>query len=130
MLTWLLLGIVVYYVQVFLPATAKYLILGTTDYMGSRDNDPELTGMAGRLERAHNNMRENFPIFGILALATMITGTDSASMAILGAQIFVIARALYIPLYAFAVPYIRSLAAVAGWVGMILMVVALLNGGA
>lgn len=127
MLTWLLLAIAVYYVQVFLPATAKYLIVGLKNYLGSRDNDPVLSGRAGRLARATDNMRENFPPFAALALATMVFGVGDSGNALLGAQIFVIARAVYIPLYAFAIPVVRSLAAVAGWVGMILMVMALLG---
>lgn len=129
MLTWLLLAMVVYYVQVFLPATAKFLKLGLSDYLGSRDNDPDLAGIGGRLFRATDNMRENFPPFAVLALASMVLGVGDSGNALLGAQIFVIARALYIPLYAFAVPMVRSLAAVAGWAGMILMVVALLGAG-
>lgn len=129
MLTWLLLAIVVYYVQVFLPATAKYLILGQKDYLASRDNDPILSGRAGRLARATDNMRENFPPFAALALATMIVGVGDDGNAVLGAQIFVIARVLYVPLYAFAVPVVRSLAATAGWIGMILMAAALLGAG-
>lgn len=127
MLTWLLLAIALYYVQVFLPAGMKCFLVGLKPYMGSRDNEPPLTGVPARLERATANMRENFPVFAALAVAALALGVGDNSQAVLGAQIFVISRALYVPLYAGAVPVIRSLAATGGWVGMIIMVPPLLG---
>lgn len=129
MLFWLMAAIAVYYVQVFLPATFKFLKLGPATYLGKRDTDPELTGAALRVERATRNMHENFPPFAALAVAALAMGQGENASAILGAQIFVIGRALYIPLYAAGVPVVRSLAAVAGWVGMIMIAVALLGTG-
>lgn len=125
MIFWLLVAIVLYYVQVFLPATFKFFQVGVSAYLGSRDDEAPLTGVPARLERATINMRENFPVFAVLAAALLAVGQGDNGQAILGAQIFVIARALYIPLYAMAVPLVRSLAAVAGWVGLIYMAVAL-----
>lgn len=128
MLTWLLWAVALYYVQVFLPATFKYFNVGFTAYMGSRDNEPPLTGLPARLERATINMRENFPPFAALAVAALALGLGDNGQAILGAQIFVICRVLFIPLYAMAVPVVRSLAAIGGWVGMIMMAMALMGG--
>ncbi len=43
----------------------------------------------------------------------------------LGALIYVAARAVYIPLYAFGVPYVRSLTWVASMVGILMLLAAL-----
>jgi len=127
MLFWLLVAIVVYYAQVFTPAIFKFLSVGVGSYLGSRDDMPALTGIPARLERATDNMKENFPVFATLAVVALTFGFGDNPQAVLGAQIFVIARLLYIPLYAFAIPLIRSGAAVAGWVGLILMAMPLLT---
>jgi uncharacterized MAPEG superfamily protein len=127
MLTWLLLALVVYYIQIFLPATFKLIKLGLGGYLGSRDQEPVLSGIAGRLDRATRNMLENFAPFAALAVAALALGQGDNGQAILGAQIFVVSRALYIPLYAAAVPMIRSVAATGGWIGMFMIASALLT---
>lgn len=126
MLTWLLIAIGLYYVQVFLPASFKLLNIGVGQYLGARDEVPPLTGVPARLERATMNMRENFPVFAALAVAALAIGAGDNGQAILGAQLFVVSRAIYIPLYALAVPVVRSLAAVGGWAGLIMMALALI----
>ena len=64
-----------------------------------------------------------FLFFFVAALAV-----DGANMgqAVLGAQIFVVSCAAYPILYAMAVPAIRSLAAAGGWIGLVLMALALI----
>ena len=121
MLFWLLTAIAVYYVQVFLPAVFKLLNAGLPAYVGKRETDVPLTDAPGRIDRASANMRENFPAFAALALAALALGVGDNAQAVLGAKIFVIARIIYIPLYAAGVPFLRSLAAAAGWAGMIMM---------
>ena len=46
--------------------------------------------------------------------------------AILGAQVFVLARLAYLPLYVLAVPVARSTAYTVGFVGLIMMALALI----
>lgn len=130
MLFWLLAVTALYYVQMFLPAIFKLFTLGLGGYLGSRDNEPVLTGMPGRIDRAARNMRENFPVFTALAVALLALDMGNAAQAIFGAQVFAFSRALYIPLYAMAVPLVRSLAAVGGWAGLIVMAAALVSNGA
>jgi len=125
MLTWLFAALVLYYVQLFLPAAVILSRIGLPAYLGARDAEPVLTGMGARVMRATRNMRENFPAFAKLAVASLALGLQHDPTAILGAQIFVVSRTLYVPLYAFAVPLARSLAATAGWIGMILIASAL-----
>ncbi|MEL6296577.1 MAG: MAPEG family protein, partial [Pseudomonadota bacterium] len=65
------------------------------------------------------------PFLALGILAMVVEGADQ-SLALLGAQLFVVARIAYIPLYMLAVPVVRSGAWIAGFVGMIMMAYALL----
>lgn len=91
---------------------------------GPRDEPVVLTGVAGRLERAFANFRETFPFFVALVLVDYLGGR-LGELTSLGALIFVAARAVYIPLYAFGVPYVRSLTWVASMVGIFMLLAAL-----
>ncbi len=126
MLTWILLGLGVHFAGVFLPSTILLPRIGVSAYAGSRDNDPEPLVTQARASRAVRNLQESLPAFltlGVLAL--ILPDTDMAS-ALLGAQLFVVARAVYLPLYVFAVPYARSLVWTVGFVGLVMMALALL----
>ncbi len=92
--------------------------------VGPRDQALELTGMAGRLERAFANFRETFPFFAALVVIDYLGGR-LGEITTQGALIYVIARAVYIPLYAFGVPYLRSLAWAASMVGILMLLAAL-----
>ncbi|MEM1375641.1 MAG: MAPEG family protein [Pseudomonadota bacterium] len=141
MITWLLLGIAVHFVAVFLPAAFLVPRMGYGAYLGSRDGEPPSDGMYGRARRILRNSNESLAAFVGLACAAIALnavqgdavilpvgsgGAVDMDLAILGAMIFVIARAAFIPLYLFAVPLIRSVAWTAGLVGLLLMGYALL----
>lgn len=125
MLTWILLGLGVHFAGVFLPSTMLLPRVGVSAYAGSRDNDPEPTAMQGRAMRAVRNMQESLPAFLALAILALITPDADIARALLGAQLFVVARAVYLPLYVFAVPFVRSLVWTAGFIGLVLMALAL-----
>ncbi|RRN63767.1 MAPEG family protein [Caulobacter sp. 602-1] len=91
---------------------------------GPRDEPVVLTGVAGRLERAFANFRETFPFFAALVLVDYLGGR-LGELTSVGALIYVAARAVYIPLYAFGVPYVRSLTWVASMVGILMLLAAL-----
>lgn len=113
MLAWaVLLGLA----QMLLAAALATRQRGLAWNAGPRDREPApLTGAAGRLERAWRNFLETFPFFAAAVLAVVASGNAGESTA-LGAQIYFWARVLYVPLYAFGVPYVRSLVwAVSMW---------------
>ncbi len=91
---------------------------------GPRDEPVVLTGVAGRLERAFANFRETFPFFVALVLIDYLGGRLGALTAY-GAVTYVVARAVYIPLYALGVPFVRSLTWVASMVGILMLLAAL-----
>ena len=92
---------------------------------GPRDEPRPLTGMAGRLERAFANYRETFPFFAALVIAVYLSGKLS-QLTLTASVTYVVARAVYVPLYAFGVPYVRSLVWVASMVGIAALLYALL----
>lgn len=92
--------------------------------VGPRDQALELTGMAGRLERAFANFRETFPFFVALVLIDYLGGR-LGEITTQGALLYVAARAVYVPLYAFGVPYVRSLAWLASLIGILMLLAAL-----
>lgn len=76
--------------------------------MGNRDNLPELSVVAGRLDHAKNNMLESLPIFLALALLALVKGSDNSEVT-RAASIFLIARVVYVPAYVSGIPMLRSL---------------------
>lgn len=93
---------------------------------GPRDEPRPLSGVAGRLERAFANYRETFPFFAALVIATYLGG-KTGDLTLWGSVVFVVARALYIPLYAFGIPYVRSVVWLVATGGIIALLVALFS---
>ena len=125
----ILLVLALFVLQTLLPACFRYMVgpdMGAKLWLalGSRDNPPPQTTLGGRSERALANMQEALPVFLALALLNLIVG--SAALALTGATIFLIARALYVPAYLAGVPLLRSLIWGASLVGLVLMVAPLL----
>ena len=98
-------------------------------WTASARDDPAapLSGAAGRLARALANFCETFPFFAALAVAVVVAGrTGDASH--WGAGLYLAGRVIYLPLYAFGVPLVRSLAWNIAAAGILLLASALLWG--
>lgn len=123
---WILAGLAVYFFGLFLPATLTFLTMGPVGYLGSRDVEPQKGVRHARAQRAHRNFLENIAPFLGLALLSLVVPTADGARALLGAQLFVLARIAFLPLYIFAVPVVRSGAFLVGFFGLILMALALI----
>ncbi len=85
---------------------------------GNRDGvAAPATGVAARMERATRNFMETFPFFAAAALAVIATQRGSDDTA-LGAQMYVWARLVYVPVYAIGIPYLRTAVWAVGFWGM------------
>ncbi len=129
MTTILLASLALYLVQSFLPPAFRYYLRADPrpmDTMGARDNPPDTSVQGARSERALSNMAEALIVFVPLALLHVIGGAVP-DLAMLGAQIFLIARILYVPAYITGIPVARSLIWIAGHAGLVLMAVPLFN---
>lgn len=100
--------------------------LGPTYLMGARDDQRETRSLLSRrLKRALNNFLETYPAFIALALALVVTG-KTGGMAATGAWLYLIARVVYVVIYALGTPVIRTLVWAASIIGLVLMLVRLM----
>jgi uncharacterized MAPEG superfamily protein len=100
--------------------------VGRDAALGPRDNiSTQLTGQAGRLQRAFNNHFEGLIMF-TLAVVVVALGDASSGLTAACAWIYLIARILYVPAYVLGwVPW-RSVIWGAGFVATVVMIVAAL----
>jgi len=84
---------------------------------------PQATPLSGRADRAASNMLENMVLFvGAWAVSRDVTGWQVTA----GAQLFLIARLVYWPVYLAGIPVIRTGIWLAGVLGIGLMVSAVI----
>jgi len=96
-------------VLLFLQSVSATLELGAAYKAGPRDDQRELRGVfAGRAERAFRNLLETFPLFAALALALVVTGRNGG-LGAFAAEIWIVARVIYVALYFIQIPFARSL---------------------
>lgn len=95
--------------------------LGGTWVAGPRDEQREVTGISGRFVRAHRNLLEIFPQFAA-ALFLVHEAHAAGSLSAVGGWLFVIARLVYVPAYAFAPPGVRPICWLSAWLGIVLIV--------
>ena len=120
LLNWLGWAVVIGLAQILITAAAVTRQTGLQYNASARDKPHPVTGMAARLQRAQANFLETFPFFAIGILALLITGYEDSN-ATLGAALYVIGRAIYVPLYAFGVPYLRTLVWAASFSGLVMV---------
>lgn len=124
-LTMLALSVVLGIVQIVLSAQSKNWQHGYWWAAGPRDERrPPLIGLAGRLERALINFIETFPLFAASVLIAHAAGRHDW-MTVWGVQLYFWGRVVYLPLYAFGVPLVRSLAWNVATFGIILILLSL-----
>ena len=92
--------------------------------MLATDRDRPLTPIAGRLERALANFLETFPLFAAAVLIAHAAGRHDW-MTEWGSVLYLAARVVYVPLYAFGVFLVRSLVWNVGTLGIVLILLSL-----
>ena len=106
-------------------SAASILQAGVYKAAGPRDKQIQLTGTAGRLQRAMNNHFEGLILFTIAVLVVSYTDQSSA-ITILCAFTYLGARILYIPAYIFGLAPWRSLIWFVGLAATVVMLLAAL----
>lgn len=105
-------------VQILLAATFRSKETGTAYALGPRDTEgPPVGIVTGRLQRAQRNLFETLPLFAGLVLIAHIAGRESA-LTLWGVWLYLLARIVYVPLYAAGIPYTRTLAWLVSIVGL------------
>ncbi len=86
--------------------------------VGARDEPtPPNTTVGARLERAHRNFTETFPLFAA-AVLVQASLNEQSDLGGIGAQVYFYSRVLYLPLYALGLPWVRTLAFTAATAGI------------
>ncbi|OQW68720.1 MAG: hypothetical protein BVN34_08590 [Proteobacteria bacterium ST_bin12] len=95
-------------VHILAAGNARTLELGSKWNMGPRDGEhAQLSPLTGRLFRAQSNFFETFPLFAASILMVVVTNSFS-TYSYWGAILYLVSRVIYLPLYAFGIPLIRS----------------------
>ncbi len=120
-LTVLAWGSVLAIVHVFAAVRVKTRQYGTKWNMSARDEElPPPEPIVGRLARAQANFYESFPIMVAAILIVSVARLETYWTAI-GALVWLAARIVYLPLYAFGVPVVRSIAWTLSLVGIVMV---------
>lgn len=109
-------------VHVFGAANAKTKQYGIDWNMGARDETlPPLEAKAGRLARAQANYQETLPI-AIIALLGAVAAGRTGEWTAIGGWIWLVARVVYLPVYAAGIPKIRTLIFLTSLVGLAIVI--------
>ncbi|NBV17420.1 MAPEG family protein [Janthinobacterium sp.] len=113
-------------VQILLPALFRTRETGPEYNMSARDSaGPPVGKITGRLQRAQANLFETLPLFAAAVLIAHVTAQESA-LTLYGAALYLAARVLYLPLYAFGVPIVRTLVWCVSIAGLLMLFWAIL----
>ncbi len=122
-LTLLAWTLVLALIQVLLPALLRSRETGIGYNASARDEPGAPVGtITGRLMRAQSNLFETLPVFAAAILIVHVVGREG-TLTHWGAWLYLIARIVYVPLYAAGVPYVRSLVWVVSLAGILLVLV-------
>jgi uncharacterized MAPEG superfamily protein len=112
-------------VQIGAAAMAVTAERGAKWNASARDGEAAPLGkVAGRLVRAQANLFETLPIFAAAVIMAHVAGKDG-DLTFLGTHLYFFGRVVYLPLYAFGVPYLRTLVWLVSATGLVLVLAAL-----
>ena len=121
----LALTLILALVQIGAAGMARTAELGGKWNAGPRDGEAPPPGkIAGRLMRAQSNLFETLPLFAAAVIMAHVAGQDGW-LTLWGAGLYFVGRLVYVPLYAFGVPVIRSLVWLIATVGLVMVIAAL-----
>jgi uncharacterized MAPEG superfamily protein len=122
MLGW---SIVLGLVQLVIATSLATMDQGLPYNLSPRDDAPPSVGKyTARMLRAFRNFMETFAFFAAAVLAVTLTGKANATSA-LGAELYVAARLVYVPVYAAGIPVLRTLIWAVSIAGLVMVLSAL-----
>lgn len=121
-LTWVATLTAVLWVPYILNMIA---VRGLTDAVGYPENPKPLAGWATKMKAAHANAVENLVVFAALVLVANAAGISNDTT-VLACTVYFWARLVHVLSYTFSIPWVRTLAFVAGWACQMLLAIQLL----
>lgn len=108
-------------IYIMAAAQARTSQYGVAWNTGARDEAmPPLKPVPARLVRAQANLMETLPLFAAAVLAVVVAGR-TGTLSEVGAWMYLIGRAIYLPLYALGVPVVRTLVWLIASFGVVLV---------
>lgn len=124
----LALGALLLVIHIFVVIRFKTAQYGRKWNVGARDEAlPPPTAVTGRLIRAQANFQETFPI-AIIALLAVVVADRTSHLTALGGWMWLGARIVYLPLYGFGIPVVRTIVFVISMTGLGMVLWPLLAG--
>jgi uncharacterized MAPEG superfamily protein len=114
-------------VQIMLASGLRSAETGMAYNMGARDAEaPPMRPITARMQRAQANLFETLPLFAAAVLIAHLGGR-LGEPTLWGSYAYLAARVLYVPLYAFGVPVVRSLVWGVSLAGIVAILFAILR---
>lgn len=111
--------------QIFLPAIWRDRETGLAYNAGPRDDPgPPVGKVTARLRRAQANLFETLPLF-VAAVLIAHVAQRNGLLTLWGTWLYLGARVVYVPLYAWGVPYLRSAVWLVSLLGLLMVLAAL-----
>jgi len=127
-LTLLAWTLVLALVQIMLTANLRTAETGIQYNASARDGEaPPPRPVTARLQRAQANLFETLPLFIGAVLIAHVSGSEG-DLTLWGCWMYLVARIVYIPLYAAGIPYVRSLVWLVSLAGLIMVLAAVRTG--
>ncbi|GAA0426781.1 MAPEG family protein [Massilia aurea] len=127
-LTLLAWTLVLALVQIMLTANLRTAETGIQYNASARDGEaPPPRPVTARLQRAQANLFETLPLFIGAVLIAHVSGNEG-DLTLWGCWMYLVARIVYIPLYAAGIPYVRSLVWLVSLAGLVMVLAAVLTG--
>jgi len=118
---WILLGAALLGLVHLSVASFSYKSqVGNSYTVGPRDDNIQPSGIAGRLYRAHRNYLETFAIFAVCVLLVHLTNVYGP-WSYWGSNLYLVGRILFLPLYAWGVPWLRTFSWNLATLGLVLV---------
>jgi uncharacterized MAPEG superfamily protein len=102
-----------------------WTLQGLNYSLSNREEPLDTNALAHRADRTASNTMENFVLF--LGLASVAMASAATSPLILqGAELFLLARLVFVPVYYVGITYVRTLVWLVGVAGLIMMLMGLM----
>ena len=82
---------------------------------------------AQRARTAHSNAVENLVVFGLLVFVAQTLAKGDDSLVLTASQVYFVSRAVHFPAQALGIPVVRTLAFLGGFVGQMMVAVAIFS---
>lgn len=117
MIELILMSLVLLWVQLMLPGILALMAgsVSTAYLLGARDETPEVSQASQRARRASSNLLETLPAFWVLAVLSILGGSD----VLIWAQAWLVLRVVYLLSYLSGTAYLRSLI----WIGALICLI-------